>query len=727
VAAAIVLPAYADEPSQKTREALRREFEWLQAEAEGTVTIATKTKMSVNDAPSIVSVITEEEIKNSGAKNLEEVLRQVSGFYINKTVVFHDMKIGIRGLIQSESPGVRIMVNGHSVENVMNDNSGIISFPIGLIKKIEIIRGPGSALYGNEAMNGVINIITKDEKAPSAISAGYGSFDTYEATGQFSYSKNDLSLFFFADTTRSDGDPQFIGKDMASLMFPPGFSHAPGYSNEDFTYNSFFAKLSYKDFRLMGSYRKNEAQPFTSITGALTNNGDTLQEKAFVEAGYESSLTQKTKLNAKVYYDYSYDDFNYEMFGSETTPLFGNFPKGQSMIGHVSTKCDRVGGEVMTDIAATESLEIVAGVLGEYLKLYDAKNYFNANVTGSLLNLGGVTYMPMEYLGSVRDQPFDTTDEGHRSIYAGYVQGTWNLIKAFPSLENIGKTLTFTAGARDDYYSDAGGTLNPRLGLVYAPNDKLFFKLLYGQAFRAPSFAQMYIKNNSTIFGNPDLKPELVKTSEIQAGVNLTEHITATLNFFSIKKEDAIALYMGRWDNRGEVESQGVEGEIRASFGKSRYAYFNATFQKAKDVTHDTITDSGGKAYTQDDYDLGNYPEVIANMGVNNDISRYVNANISVSYIGSMNRVGKMQFTASKNDPDGTLEKSDQREATGSYALVNFSLIFHNFDFAKGWEFQITGYDIFNADQRDPEVDGSLPNDLPRWGRNFMGKLSYTF
>ncbi len=83
MAAAIGLPAYAEVQSEKTREALRQEFEWLQAEAAATVTIATKTKMSVDDAPSIISVITEEQIKNSGAKNLGEVLRQVAGFNVH--------------------------------------------------------------------------------------------------------------------------------------------------------------------------------------------------------------------------------------------------------------------------------------------------------------------------------------------------------------------------------------------------------------------------------------------------------------------------------------------------------------------------------------------------------------------------------------------------------------------------------------------------------------------
>ncbi|OQW99096.1 MAG: hypothetical protein BWK80_63480 [Desulfobacteraceae bacterium IS3] len=86
-----------------------------------------------------------------------------------------------------------------------------------------------------------------------------------------------------------------------------------------------------------------------------------------------------------------------------------------------------------------------------------------------------------------------------------------------------------------------------------------------------------------------------------------------------------------------------------------------------------------------------------------------------------------MQFTPSPDDPDGTVEPADKREPIDSYTLFNLSLIFHHFDFARGWELQLTGYNLFNAEQRDPDRDGSVPNDLPRWDRHFLGKLSYTF
>jgi len=388
---------------------------------------------------------------------------------------------------------------------------------------------------------------------------------------------------------------------------------------------------------------------------------------------------------------------------------------------------------MFTVIPAT-GLDLIAGVSYEYGEDYDLGYLMNFNAVSKgaedPMVINGKPYQKSEYLGGMTDVTAQypwLNPNSERTAYSGYFQGTLDITEALPVMKRIANNLSLTAGLRYDNYDDVGDMLNPRLGLVYALNEKLFFKVLYGQAFRAPLFNEMYIRNNPSRTGNPDMEPETVSTAEFLAGIHLSAHITATLDFFNVRKEDTIGLYRGVYSNWGEIESNGVEGEIRVSFDRHRYGYFNVTFQKAEDVTHDIIKDAGGAAYTQDDFNMGMYPQFMANLGINSDISRYVNANVSVNYVGSMERIGKMQFTPDKTDTEGTVEKADKREDVDGYALINLSLIFHNFDFAKGWELQLTGYNLFNADQRDPEKDGALPYDLPRWDRHFMGKVSYRF
>ncbi len=721
--------AFAQRNPKSAEQAIDEEFKWLRAEAM-VVTVATKTKMSIDDAPSIVSVITEEQIKNSGAKSFMEILRQSAGFNVYQELTYPDGVVVIRGLGDTSNPNVKIMLNGHSMEFPAFSNGDILfSFPVNLIRKIEIIRGPGSALYGSSAMNGVINIISKDADSPSAISAEYGTFGTYGATGQLSYSKNDFSLFLFADAVKTDGDPQLIEKDAASAVFPPGYSLAPGYSNEDFELYNFFTKFAYRDFYLTGFYSGGHCESPLGILSILSDENDNRNERAFAEAGYEGALTDKIRLNVKAYYDYLKFDAVYEGFSQNTTPLFG-MPSGEGGYANSVLKSRKTGVEMMVTVTPADSLELTTGLSYEYSEDYAVEYFLNLNVIGREMEINGLTYMPMQYLGGMSDvgdqYPWMENDLS-RTIYAGYVQGTWHITEAFPALKRIGKNLSITAGLRYDNYDDVGDTLNPRLGLVYAPNEKLFFKLLYGQAFHAPLFNEMYIRNNPAQIGNPLMESETISTAEFLAGIHLNEHITATLDFFNVRKEDTVRLYQNIWSNWGQLESRGIESEIRVSFDRHRYGYFNVTFQKADDVTHEVITDTGGTAYTQEDYNIGMYPELMANLGINYDISNNINVNATLNYIGSIKRIGRMQFTPSPDDPEGTVEKADKRDPIDSYTLFNVSLIFHNFDFAKGWELQLTGYNLFNADQRDPDRDGSVPNDLPRWDRHFMGKLTYTF
>src|SRR3990167_9670752 len=146
------------------------------------VTIATRHEAPIGKAPSIVTVITAEEIKNLGYRTFVEILRIVPGFEILKTGDFGVTSPTVRGLTGSEH--MRIMINGHFVNNPFGGGAFILfdDFPVENIQRIEIIRGPGSAVYGENAFSATINIITKDAKDIDGVrvSSGYGSFDTYE-------------------------------------------------------------------------------------------------------------------------------------------------------------------------------------------------------------------------------------------------------------------------------------------------------------------------------------------------------------------------------------------------------------------------------------------------------------------------------------------------------------------------------------------------------------------
>ncbi|MBF0102609.1 MAG: TonB-dependent receptor, partial [Desulfobacterales bacterium] len=177
----------------------------------------------------------------------------------------------------------------------------------------------------------------------------------------------------------------------------------------------------------------------------------------------------------------------------------------------------------------------------------------------------------------------------------------------------------------------------------------------------------------------------------------------------------------------GRIESNGLEGEIKYFFHNMTYGYVNITYQDVKDTTHAFITDYLGTPYRQSNFFVGNIPHIMANLGINMDVFNHTNLNLSLNYKSNRKRSGELRFTPDIFDPDGTLEKVDPRKPIHDRILVNTSLMFHNFSFAKGWKAQVTLYNLFNSDDRSPDPENMVLNDIPRWGRHCLANAIYTF
>ena len=199
------------------------------------VSIATRHEMKISKTPGIVTVITAEEIKNLGYRTFVEVLRTIPGFEILKDGSLGVMVPAVRGVASSNK--VRLMLNGHFVNSPFTGSAfgRFDDFPVESIKKIEIIRGPGSAMYGENAFTAVINIITKDARDIDGVkvSSGYGSFDTYEENVVFgkTYGKVDISgMLHYRQTGGFDGmvesDRQTILDNTLSSLGVPAVSQA---------------------------------------------------------------------------------------------------------------------------------------------------------------------------------------------------------------------------------------------------------------------------------------------------------------------------------------------------------------------------------------------------------------------------------------------------------------------------------------------------------------------
>src|SRR3569833_1037852 len=131
---------------------------------EDLLTIATGAQQPIAKAPAVASVITEAEIKKLGAKDIDEVLETIPGLHVARSTRLYNPIYIVRGIYSETNPQVLLLVNGIPITNIfIGDRSQVWGgMPIKDIARIEVIRGPGSAVYGADAFSGVINILTKN-------------------------------------------------------------------------------------------------------------------------------------------------------------------------------------------------------------------------------------------------------------------------------------------------------------------------------------------------------------------------------------------------------------------------------------------------------------------------------------------------------------------------------------------------------------------------------------
>ncbi|OQY27939.1 MAG: hypothetical protein B6244_08875 [Candidatus Cloacimonetes bacterium 4572_55] len=717
--------------------------EMIYSDTDPIILTATKTEKKVSEAPSIVSVITAKDIQNMGARSLNDALRRVVGIDMVMESIMQMPNFVFRGLRSRNK--YKFLLNGTDlpITNFSSPGPFIASIPVDNIRQIEVIRGPGSALYGTGAFLGVVNILTwegakekkntEKVKTPSLISFRGENFHTYHPAVAFSYYKsditsiplykNDLQIRVFGEHLASDGPEMHVERDAF------GFSGKTTYDMESY---SFFSNASYKNFSFQTMFIDLEGSCPIGVANNLTDDNEVsvttyMGELAYKRPFLDDFSNEKGNVAVRASYSHYLTEPIYEVFSEDAaTGMFG-FPEGEKMLGNPYLTLSRFIGDVSVSYKFELGIEAVCGALYEYQKQYDVGQAATFNATSAPITLDdGVSYNPMESFGRmvdfshIRNHNVDTT----RTITTGYAQTTFD-IKKLANIETF-NSLALTGGIRYDDYNDVGSTLNPRVGLVISLIEQVYFKTLYGEAFRAPSFEELYNRNNPAATGNPNLDPETVTTIEGMVGVDFGIG-EGSISYFDVQIKDHIDWVNGLATNYGKFASRGVEFEAKARFLEDRLSGFvNLTYQDVENRTNQTITslDTLGNVtatYTQEDFRPGGSPEIIANLGMNFVYDAHMNANTWVNYVGERKRSQEKKFE------NGNLVVADQRDNMDARFLVNVSMSFQNFDFAPSLKLQFSGYNILDEDYRDPELTGDIEKDLPREGASFMTKLTYEF
>ncbi|MES9958148.1 MAG: TonB-dependent receptor [Sedimenticola sp.] len=700
-----------------------------------TVTTASRTEQSPIEAASVINVITAEDIKYRGYRNIEDVVNDIAGIdaYMDH---MGTTRISIRGLSASVSnTRVRMMIDGHDLG--IYPHGAPLKYakhvPIEMVRQIEVIRGPGSALYGANAFAGIINFITKDVDTPSRVSYRSGHYQTHHATGEWTYGKGDISSRIYLDYYKTDGHKSTITSDLATKLFGVSGSAVPGETTSDTEYLSFHGKLNYGNSFLNLFYRKTIDQNFPiGPYVALTDDSDIADESGFIELGHRFEL-ESGDLTLKAYYDRFNSDENYEMFPEETATLFGAiyaapYPSNEGL--HARSKMTNItkGAELLFEATPFESLELVTGLQYENQAVAENITQYNHNPFAVPLTIDGNTYLPYQYLGGYRYFTGDNNPlpESNRELIAVFAHGELDLknLLDLSALHGLSATLDL----RYDEYDDIGSSLTPKTGLVISFDDALYLKVLYGEAFRAPTGTEMFVKLSGALIGNNSLQPETLKTTEIQLGYQSPDDLSGSLTLFHTRVDNQIGTRTRAstseevYENFGTLISQGVELEGKYHFGGRDHIYMNTTWQDVQNVTNETITHNIGGSYTQDDFFIGYIPRFMANIGITHRIKPWLVGNLRLNYKGKRERSGEKQF-----DSSGNLVNVDTRGTLPSSTAVNLTLTAEDIPSADGLTLQLMVGNLFDEKRIEPDPYNRTNSEYEREGRSFFLKAMYEF
>ena len=524
------------------------------------VITASKREESSLTSPSPVRVLSYQDIENLGFATLEETLNYVLGVSsINgEGNVFTTYTVRGNTLINFNTDTL-LMLDGVPVYSPYHGSFDLAAIPMSMVERVEVIPGAQSVLYGTNAINAVINIISrKPETTSNKARIRVGSYSNYLINWQHTQVLEKGSLDFFLDANGRDGETFAI---------------------EDELGNS----ANYKDKLDIASaaivWRSDELQTRLvqynrSLNNFRTRSFDTRQEND--EAGWLASIQYKKESNLGLWrFQLSYHDWQLE---KEFIPYDAN-------------------GDIPN--ATRYNWDYTGELLDTQMELDTKFSDHHSAVAGINLNRGNAR----RYKEDVGDYDIGKSDQ---ATYSGAL--FWNGIVEANDHHTLHYGVRYTHSSFDDAITHNKVEFNDtssRLGWVYQLNKQNSFKVLYGEAFRVPTYFEKQV-SSSSVLGNPDLEPETSKSFDL-VWVQLSKRWQWEVNPFIMEIDNKITRVdlqvpvtdpdFGKRQNQniGNVQFTGIEtsaryllhSTLRTSFGLGLYKGKNLDSNQDLPFTYD--------------------------------------------------------------------------------------------------------------------------------------------
>jgi len=486
-------------------------------------------EQSLEDAPASVTIITQDEIRRYGYRTLGEALSYARGMYVSYDHTYHFL--GVRGYAAPGDYGTHllVMVNGHSMaDNILSQTTWFgQDFPVDmtLVKRIEIIRGPSSSLYGSDGMFATINVVTiapeefggtqvrveagtlgeKKLQAASSIPLGHGA--TLLLSGALFNDTGEHAINIPGENTPTTNFGRAVDMDGEK-----------GYH--------LFGNLTWRDWSVLAVFdARPKIQPVSWGPTVFNDSGTrAIDSRNFIDATYTHKLDESRSLLWRMYYD------DYRFRGIFRYPT--------------------------TDDIADNRDFFYGDWVGTQLSYRFPVPHFGS------LTVGGEGRVD---LGALQQTIYDRADQGpslsidRRDKSLGvFVQDEWALTR----------TWTLDLGTRLDYSEYRHTFVSPRAALIYQPSTRISYKFLYGRAFRNPTaFELFYTDPTAAALANAAARPENETTFEFVVERKLTHRLNALLSAYRYDVSDLLvgeytAAGEFQYRNAGRDRSSGLEMEL---------------------------------------------------------------------------------------------------------------------------------------------------------------------
>ncbi len=509
---------------------------------------ASKFNQKTSEAPSKVTVITSDAIRKFGYRTLKDILNSIPGLYTSYDRNYTTLGVRGFGLPGDYSTRILMLLDGQRVNDNIYDSFGIDYdgiVNVDLIERVEFSSGPGSAIYGTNAVFGVINVITKSGGAIDGlqVSADYASENSRRArvTAGSSFD-NGLDAIFSASAYKSDG---------ADIYFPefddPSTNNGVAVGRDYHESQNLFLKLKYENWGFEAAYNDRKK----GIPTASYEQEFNMSPSETVDTLGMATLTYDTAIN-------------------NTSEVYGSFS-----LGRYEYSGDFIYDYPPLTVNRDESL-------GEWWNVelrYQTTHFDNHRIiVGTELQNNGT-----QDQANFDVDPFESYLDDSRSgeRYGIYLQDEIRL----------SKQLILNAGVRyDKNIFDAGAAnvnksiVSPRLALIYSIQPETTLKIIYGTSYRNPNAYELYYAETLGYLPNTNLNPEEVETFEIDIEHYLSNNFRLSASLYSNNTTDLIGLFSDPstgdlfFDNLDDVTAQGtdIEAEYIANSGlrlRSSYSF----------------------------------------------------------------------------------------------------------------------------------------------------------